>query len=222
MKKVISLLAAFVIMLLPCFTANAYPSSGSITLVMINKADKQPVSYSRVVAVKVADCIFNEAEVDFSLISDYGTGIDLTSTDAAQELYPAAKNSKDSKLYADSDKNGKAVFEDCATGAYLIYSTEDIFSPFLAFVPMVSDDGINFYVTAEPKIDIPEEETTTTDGEIETTTEKTSSSVITEKPDKKLPKTGMLQLPVPILGLCGALMFSKGFVLYAKGKKEED
>ena len=35
-------------------------------------------------------------------------------------------------------------------------------------------------------------------------------------------ETGMLQYPIPILGLCGVLMFSKGFIMYVNGKKEDN
>ena len=234
MKKVITLFAAVLIMLLPCFTASAYPSSGSITVVMINKANKQPMSNQRVNAVKVAECSNTEADFTFSLDPAYGTGFDLETPETAQKLYSAVQKKGATGKSAVSDSEGTAVFEDCELGAYLIYSSEENFAPFLALLPMVTDDGINFNLTAEPKIDIPEETTKTPDTEKTTTpsektpippskeTETTTSKSSSSDKKKKLPQTGMLQLPVPILGFLGALMFSEGFVLYAKGKKEED
>ena len=200
-------------MLLPCFTASAYPTSGSVTVTMINKADKQPMSEQKVTLVKVADCTYTEADITFSLDSAYGTGIDLNAPEAAETLYSTVKAKGVTGKSAVSDADGVAAFDGCELGAYLVYSDENIFSPFLAFVPMVTDDGVNFNIKAEPKIDIPEKETAT---------EKSSSSDTVAPIDKKLPQTGMFQLPIPILGLLGAFMFSEGFVLYAKGKKEEN
>ena len=219
MKKVISLLAAFLIMLIPCFTASAFPSSGSITVTMINKADKQPLCNQTVIAVKVAECTYTEADINFSLDPAYGSGIDLNSPEAAEKLYPSVKGVAGKTAVSDSD--GTAVFNGCELGAYLIYSSEETFSPFLAFVPMVTEDGINFNIKAEPKIDIPEDDEVTPPDE-ETGTDKSSTSTTDKSSEEKLPKTGMLQLPIPILGFAGALIFSEGFILYAKGKKEED
>ena len=240
MKKVIALIAAFLIMLVPCFTVCAYPSSGSITVNMINKANKQPLVNSKVTAVKVADCTNTDADFDFSLDSAYGSGIDLNSSEAAGQIYSLLDKNDASSKAAVSDSDGTVVFDGCELGAYLVYSPDGAFSPFLAFVPMVTEDGINFNVKAEPKIDIPEEEPPTEpdededeptepgtdepDEDEEENPDIHSSSTDSDDngADKKLPKTGMLQLPVPILGFIGALTFSRGFVLYAKGKKEED
>ncbi len=182
----------------------------------------------KVLAVKVADCSYTEADIAFSVYPEYGTGIDLNAPEAAEQLYSAVKNRSVSQSSAVSDGKGKAVFGECELGAYLIYSSDETFSPFLALVPLVTEDGINFNLTAEPKIDIPEEETTdpteeeTTkkDDGTETTTDKSSTNK--KEPGEKLPKTGMLQLPIPILGFLGAMMFSGGLILYAKGKKEEN
>ncbi len=211
-------------MLLPCFTASAYPSSGSITVTMINKADKQPMSNQKVTAVKVADCSNTEADFTFSLDPAYGSGIDLESPEAAEALYPSVKGAAGKTAVSDSD--GVAVFSGCELGAYLIYSSEETFSPFLAFVPMITEDGINFNIKAEPKIDIPDDDEVTppdeeTETDTDTDTDKSSTST-NNKSEKNLPKTGMLQFPVPILAFLGALMFSEGFVLYARGKKEEN
>ncbi|MBE6835121.1 MAG: hypothetical protein E7515_02580 [Ruminococcaceae bacterium] len=229
MKKAFALLAALLIVLLPCLTVNAYPSSGSITVVMINKANKKPVENADVTVVKVADCSYTESDITFSLNYDfYDTGVDLNSTDAPETLYASAKEKGVSGLNVKSDSDGMIIIASCDLGVYLIYSQDEIFSPFLVFVPMVTDDGISFDITAEPKIDISEE--TVPDPVIDTNTTEpatTSDDTKVTQPSKpsggeKLPQTGMLQYPVPLLGLCGVLMFSKGFIMYANGKKEEN
>lgn len=217
MKKAIVLIAALLIMLLPCLAANAYPSSGSITVVMINKADKQPLENREATVIKVADCSFTESDITFSLNSDFSdTGVDLKDSDSAQALYSSAVSKGLTGQSIRTDADGIAVLSSCEIGAYLVYSPDKIFTPFLVFVPMVTDDGSCFDITAEPKIDIPEETVTQlvpTPG----TTQPTPDSA-----GEKLPQTGMLQYPVPLLGLCGVLMFSKGFVMYVNGRKEDN
>ena len=231
MKKAFALIAAFLIMLLPCMSVNAYPSSGSITVVMINKADKQPLYNTAATVIRIADCSYAGSDVSFSLNSDfYDTGVDLDDSDSAQTLYSSAKSKGIDGLTVTSDAEGKAVFADCELGAYLVFSEDDIFTPFIVFIPMVTDDGLSFDITAEPKIDIPEEPVTDPDPDDTTSTTTlppvtdtpTDTSSSTTSSTEKLPQTGMLQYPIPILGLCGVLMFSKGFVMYVNGKKEDN
>lgn len=234
MKKAIALTAVFLVMLLSIVSVFAFPTSGSITVVMINKADKQPLVSQDVTVIKVADCLYNETDITFSLNADFSdTDVDLESSEAAEQLLPVAKEKGIVGETVSSDNEGKAFFAERELGAYLVCSPDGVFSPFIAFVPMVTEDGACFELTAQPKIDIQEEPSTepaeepSTEptSETETTTKKdtrtnTDSSSNTGK--EKLPQTGMLQYPVPILGLCGVLVFSKGFVLYANSKKEEN
>ena len=219
-------------MLLPCLSVSAYPSSGSITVVMINKADKQPLENRDVTVIKVADCSYTDSDISFSLNSDFSdTGADLDNPESAETLYSSVKSKGINGLTEKSDADGKAVFSSCELGAYLVYSPDEIFAPFLVFVPMVTDDGICFDITAEPKIDIPDETEPATDADTNTTkpasgtdtqTSSQPSSPSSPSSKEKLPQTGMLQYPIPILGLCGVLMFSKGFIMYVNGKKEEN
>lgn len=67
----------------------------------------------------------------------------------------------------------------------------------------------------------PESETTTTEP-VPATEPRTSSQSSSASAKEKLPQTGMLQYPVPLLGLCGVIMFSKGFVMYVNSKKEDN
>ena len=228
MKKALALLAALLIVLLPCLAVNAYPSSGSITVVMINKADKQPLKDSPATVIKVADCLFTESDVIFSLNSDFSdTAVDLDEPDSAQTLYSAATSKGIAGLTVTTDSDGNAVFSPCEIGAYLVYSPDDVFAPFVVFVPLVTEDGSCFEVVATPKIDISEEPVTEPESDTNTTeptptTEPQTSSHSSGSSEGKLPQTGMLQYPIPLLGLCGVIMFSKGFVTYVNSKKEDN
>ena len=266
MKKILLIFTVITLMLLPfCVPVPAAPESGSISVEMINKADKKPLSGKTVYAVKVADGSYENGNTTFTLTDDFAsTDVDLTATDAAETLSAAAKSAGISGVKAKSGTDGKAVFNGIDLGVYLIYSPDNLFNPFLAFVPYDIGDSLAFSVTAAPKIDIPVEEETTepTTHEEETTTKpepttgKGGSSLLvpsvtpgsqsgggssyTPKPHidapdmsgekagnqeqttpEKLPQTGMLQYPVPVLGITGMLLFAAGFVIYGEGKKKQ-
>ncbi len=258
-------------MLMPfCVPALAANTSGSISVEMINKADKKPMVGKTVNSIKVADGTYENGKATFTLTEDFAsTDVDLKATDAAGSLSAAAKSAGIKGQSATSGKDGKVSFSNCPLGAYLISSPDDIFNPFLVFIPMDEGDSYSFNVSAQPKIDIPAEENPTeekptepTTQEEETTTKpepttgKGGSSLIvpsvtpgsqsgggssfTPKPHidtpdmsgkktetteqatpEKLPQTGMLQYPVPVLGIIGMLLFATGFVIYGEGKKKQ-
>lgn len=239
MKKAFVLIAALLIVLASCVSVSALPSSGSITVVMINKANKQPLADAEVAVIKVADLLYTGSDVVFSLNSDFhDTAVDLTDPDSAKTLYSSAQAKGISGTSATADAEGKAVFASCELGGYLVYSADDSFAPFVALLPMADDDSYCFDLTAEPKIDIPETTQPAPGGDVPepiapvpndptepTETETTTEVQPADSPagdNEKLPYTGMLQYPIPILGLGGVLVFSKGFIMYVNGKKEEE
>ena len=272
------ILSVIALMSMPfCAPALAAQSNGSVSVEMINKADKKPMSGKTIYAVRVADGSVENGNTSFTLTEDFAsTEVDLNATDAADTLSAAAKAAGISGQKATSGKDGKAVFNNLGLGAYLIYSPDGMFNPFLAFIPYDTGDSLAFNVTAQPKIDIPVEEETTepVTGE-ETTTEPVTGEETTTKPStgkgsggsiivappatpgspssgsgksytpkshidapdmsgktgkkseqsqtapEKLPQTGMLQYPVPVLGTIGMLLFAAGFVIYGEGKKKQ-
>jgi hypothetical protein len=267
-KKIILVMSAVLLLLVSaCVPAFAANDSGSITVEMINQTDDKPVKGKTAVAVKVADAAIENGSAEFTLTEDFSsTDVSLSDTDAASVLYSAVKASGVATQKATSGSDGKALLKNIPVGAYLIYSQEDIFTPFLAFVPYDTGDSLAFDVTAQPKIDIPAEEDPTepVTGEDPTepptapeeTTVKGGSTYIvppqtpgtvsgggssnTPKPHidppdmrgntgkqsseqttpEKLPQTGMLQYPVPVLGTVGVILFAIGFVIYGEGKKK--
>ena len=279
MKRITAVIAVALLLAIsfsPC--AFAAPSTGSITLNLINRADKNPLAGKTVKAVKVADGSYTPGRApEFTLTGEFASsGVDISSSEAAAELYGIAAASSSEAAEVKSNSEGEAKFENCALGVYLVYSPDNIFNPFLVFVPLRSDDGVAFDVTAEPKIDIPTESDSTkpdtTKPDVTTPTrypgepvthvtpptvpattpgvippivvptrpdssvtspnsptkpntpdnpENTSSPEGTTK-GEKLPQTGMLQYPIPILSVAGMLMFITGFVVYGESRKKEN
>ncbi len=296
MKKLFIIITAVIVCLMPFGNlAGAASPSGKITVIMINKADKNPLPDKETDILKIADCSYSTNNISFTLIGDFAySDVNLSDTDAASKLYNIALASgyKSTAVYTDSE--GKAQLP-CALGAYLVTSPDNLFNPFIVFVPYETKEEVIFDVTAMPKIDITEPEPTEPDtsepdtsepdtSEPDTTeptssgnpvihttttspypntpgssnnTNTTASPVIPVAPfpvvpyvpgdrtitphttvprgekvtneettsvnkPEKLPQTGMIQYPIPILGFAGVLMFAIGFIIYGEGKKKEN
>lgn len=106
-------------------------------------------------------------------------------------------------------ENGKAAFKDLKCGLYLIVQSKPsegklVVSSFLISIP--DEDG-QIYITGNPKpgIEKPKENVP------ETTPPKTP-------PKSKLPQTGQLWWPVPVLGCAGILLIAAG--IYGKRRQK--
>lgn len=231
MKRILAVLSALIILTVSQIAVFAMPGAGNISVALINKATKKPMSGENVIFVKVADCAYTDDGYKFNLTSALsGTGIDITDTDAANALYE--KIGSLSGYTATSNSEGQAIYANCEIGAYLVYSPKELFNPFIVFVPMEGETDYAFDITAEPKIDIPEEPTTeptsqndddaVTSTEIVTQNDDTKTTTAAAPQKEQLPYTGMMQLPIPLLGCAGLMLFAKGFLDYAGSKKKEE
>ena len=196
MKRITAVIAAVLLTVIsfsPC--AFAAPSAGSITLNLINKADKNPLANKTVKAVKVAEASYTPGkEPEFTLSGEFASsGVDIKQSGAEIKLYDIVLANSSAGAEVKSDSQGVAKFENCALGAYLVYSPDKLFNPFIVFIPMSGDDGIAFDVTAEPKIDIPPETVPTKPDETKPTTPSGETVTIVTVPVVPAPVPG----PVP-------------------------
>jgi len=119
---------------------------------------------------------------------------------------------------------GKAVFNDVEPGLYLIEQTlasdgYEPINPFLITIPMNENGQYKYTVTAEGKFQLTQLPTPTP----------TPSDRPTPPPRPtppwhfrtKLPQTGQLNWPIPVLTLVGLGIFTTGWVLRYGKKKEE-
>lgn len=116
-----------------------------------------------------------------------------------------------------ADSEGCVRFEAVGSGLYLIMQSlpdatypYERMTPFVVSVPMGSEsgDGWVWDVTARPKV--------------EPTPAPTASPRPTDPPeDPRLPQTGQLKWPVPVLAAAGLALFAAGWVLCFAGKRHE-
>jgi len=112
-----------------------------------------------------------------------------------------------------SVRNGKATFRGLSTGLYLIIQEEaaEGFSElgaFLVSVPYMEDGEYNYHVTAAIK------------SEQEREPEATEPPP-TKPDDSKLPQTGQLNWPIPMLLAAGLAFLTVGWVLIFGKKREQ-
>lgn len=123
-------------------------------------------------------------------------------------------NEKEYDFYTQTQpvKDGKATFTDLTTGLYLIVQEEPAygytnFDAFLVTVPYMQDGKYQYNVTAAIK------------SELEREPEPTDPPP-TRPDDPRLPKTGQLNWPIPLMAVAGLGFFIIGWGL-TFGKKRE-
>lgn len=110
-------------------------------------------------------------------------------------------------------QNGKAVFENLVTGLYLIMQTTSStgyspMNPFLVSVPYWDGSTYRYHVTAQVKSELKP------DIEPPKPTEKPTTPSGT-----KLPQTGQLTWPIPVMTLTGMALFALGWWLCFGNRK---
>lgn len=136
---------------------------------------------------------------------------DVTNPDLAKNTLTLAKELNLKKFTAPIQE-GNAVFEDVAPGLYVVFQdAEDAtegyaaINPFLISMPKFQDNEYVTEVVAEPKVPL------------ETVPPTTAPPP--HKPSGKLPQTGQLNWPVPVLAASGAVLLIAGFVMWTGRKR---
>ena len=128
-----------------------------------------------------------------------------------REFYDQNKDSYEFYTQTQAVRDGKATFSDLPTGMYLIVQDKAAsgfseLSPFLVSVPYMADGEYVYNVTAVIK------------SELERVPEPTTPSP--GKPDDpKLPQTGQLNWPVPLMAVSGAILLFVGLILCSRRKR---
>ncbi|MGN0202997.1 MAG: hypothetical protein ACI4BB_00540 [Coprococcus sp.] len=178
--------------------------TGTITLTL--QYDGEPVVGGTLIIYRVGEIYEENGNYGFVPVDDFlgfeGTLDDVQSATLAQELvYYAVEHSvKGTEII---NMNGEVVFDNLEPGLYLVVQGEAApgyspISPFLVSVPLWEDDIYNYIVNATPKI------------ELEKETEPDIPSIPSEP---KLPQTGQLNWPVPVLAAAGMALFIIGWGL---------
>lgn len=136
---------------------------------------------------------------------------EIDSARLAEDLAAFAEEKELAGVTKNIGSDGKVQFENLESGLYLMVqqTAADGYSkaaPFLVSVPMLEDGAYVYDVDASPKVEL----------EKVPATNPPSSST-----DSKLPQTGQLNWPVPVMATAGVGLFTCGWVIrFRRGKDE--
>lgn len=175
---------------------------GTLTLYHVGAIDENNGDYSFVPTGDFADCGYSLARPDSAAL--------------ARSLATLAKSCAGTEKTIGSD--GTVKFENLEPGLYLLVqaTAADGYSavePFLVTVPMLENGVYVYEVDATPKVEL----------------EKKPEASATPKPegsgngngDGKLPQTGQLNWPVPVMATTGVCMFTIGWKIRFKKNENE-
>ena len=216
MKKhlISALLALLLLLCLPLSAAAAHPvpdpaRDGSCTVTITMKYQNKPISGGTVNLYKVGDVREDDGNYSFvpvkaiqSDISEFGN---IESSDLPGKLAKLEKKlTPVTAKPVTIDKNGTATFSNLEFGLYLVVqktaaSGYGKTSPFLVSVPYLYKGEYKYNVTSQPKTDL--------EREVKPTTPPSSGGG-----GGKLPQTGQLWWPVPVLVCMGLGCIAVGLI----------
>lgn len=220
MKKMITVLLALSVLLSFPLTAYAHDvpqERDDCSIEVIVRYDGENVDGGTLTAIRVG--YVDEEDGNYFFSQEF-TNIkieDIASPNAPktqQEFYNNNKSNYDFYTQTQTVENGKAIFSGLSTGLYLIVQNRaaDGFSnlgAFLVSVPYMEDGEYQYHVTAAIK------------SELEREPEPTETPP-TEPDDPKLPQTGQLNWPIPLMVVAGLGLFAAGWVLCFGKKRDYD
>lgn len=221
-RWLLPLLLATLVLGCMCVTVSAHEvpdlMANDCTIRVDLKSGGTPVSGGSLMLFRVGDIQENDGDYFFTWNDAFAASmlqLDVQSPKVAEEVLEFAdENGIEPVAQADADKNGRALFFDLTPGLYLVAQNVPAegylgFSPFLVSLPNYEDGSYQYHVNASPKVDdIPVLPTVP-----ETTVPET-------EPDEKLPQTGQLNWPVPLMAVSGLLLFALGWSLCMTDRKD--
>lgn len=226
MKKIILMfLLALVMLQSTVLLASAAPvlpdleRDGSITFQMVKNGTKLDGGNLRL--ARVGDIQENDSNYFFVLIDSLKhVYVDLTKPtdhDVAEKLLTEVKAKKVTHQVA-AIKKGEAVFDLVpAAGLYLVWQNDSDatkgytpIAPFLISIPRMVDGQYIYDVISKPKVPLQTKPT------VPPTTKPTVP------PPPRLPQTGQLNWPVPVMASAGFVLLALGVMLCGSRKRLDD
>lgn len=221
MKKITTLVLAVLLLLGTVRTVHATESpdldrTGSLTLVM--QWDGLDLNSGSLTIFQVGEVKYVDIAWTFVLIPELqDSGLSLENLEDKQLPGKLARQVKAKNISGITGpiQEGKAVFTDLPIGLYLVTQEEPCnglspINPFLISLPQWAENGYVYDLTARPKVSLEPLPTKPPETEPE------------EPSESKLPQTGQLNWPVPVMAVAGLILLALGWYLcYGKKRSPE-
>ena len=233
-KNRLMVLVVTIVMLIALFT-NAVLAEPKIdteqktSLTICYNVEKNPVSGIKFQLYRVADLSSAGSFTVTDAFAGYALSFTgLTSdgwTDLARTLEGyVIRDQLNPAMEGETDENGTIFFPDCAIGLYLLVgdqhtSGQYTYTPqsLLVSLPSMNKDGsLEYDVISEPKF--------SSDYDAPNPPDAPNDPPGSDNPGEKLPQTGMLKWPIPVMYTLGAGAFFTGYCYRKKatGTSDED
>ena len=204
----------------PAFAADAadldLSEKGSISVTMRESGSGKAVAGGDLSVVRVGDIARDGAGLAFVATpetAESGLGFDdLESSELAQEYADFATANNMPLITREVSSDATVSFEGLPLGVYLVMQKTpaegyNAILPFLVTVPSQENGTWMLDVDATPKVEL-----------YTTPLPKTPEKPSTPSPSGKLPQTGQLNWPIPVLGGAGAAMLVLGYVFLRRSR----
>lgn len=197
-----------------CFAVVAHPvpdfsKTGTIQ-VSLKKGDEIAAG-GTVSLYRVADIVPSDGDYIFQLTESFVESNvsleDPMASGIADQLKAFAQSKELPAVTLNVDAEGNVVFADLELGLYLVVqqtpaSGWNPAAPFLVSVPQQVEGEYVYQIDASPKVELEK-----------------APPPPTVPDDPKLPQTGQLNWPVPVMAICGLLLVLVGCILCMHGRK---
>jgi len=216
-RKLLSLFtAALIVLALPAAaSAHEVPRDIPGSIEVNVRYGGKGVPGGTITCIQVGEVVEDNGNYSFRRLDGQAL-TDIQSPELAAELEKFAKEKQLTGTTLTVGDEGKVTFPDLEIGLYLLAQETPApgytkFKSFLVSVPYFADGKYQYDVTARVKSElerVPETEPTETEPP---TTEPPETVPSETKP--KLPQTGQLNWPIPVLAVLGLLLFSAGWAM---------
>lgn len=229
------MLAAAVLLVLVLNSVSTYAAenvpdldrTGSIRIALTDKKNQKAVTGGEITLYQVAKAEAKDGSCSYRYVNgfeDCDISLEnLEDSELAEKLEQKVTDTGDAiKGVAQSiDAQGKTEYTDLSTGLYLLVQTKasdgyEKIESFLVSVPLKMDGEWVYDVDASPKVGTVTAVNPDTPKTPTSDTPKTPAGQT--KPGGKLPQTGQLDWPVPVLCIAGLLLVSAGWMLRREEK----
>lgn len=220
-KRIISLLLTLIFMGWSSLSALAaeVPDlnvKGTVTVTM--HSGEAIVAGGTLTLYRVGEIYEDDGNYDFKPTGDFkawGENFeDIQSPELALDLADYAHRHFLKGITENISEEGIAEFKELEPGLYLLVQQEAAkgylqANPFLVSLPIMENGKYVYQADASPKVDIEREQT-----KVPTVPEKPS--------DSRLPQTGQLNWPIPVMAITGLLLCAFGWILCQGKRKGSD
>lgn len=192
--------------------------NGSISVTMTDPDSGKAVPGGTLTLYRVGDVLEDDGNYSFTLSQAFaGSKLSLADPESETLAEKLADYASKHSIRGESKtigQHGGVVFSSQKAGLFLIVQTKaaegyEAVNPFLVSLPMQDGESWNYNVNATPKMELLTEKPAENP---EKPAPRTDGNAIPTDPSSRLPQTGQLWWPVPVLAVAGLFLFGLGWV----------